>query len=223
MDVKTHKEKKSNPTEFCPICSTHQEQITDQILQIVQKQVFPKDCVIFSQDQSAGGIYLIQKGTVKISRLSPQGKEIVIEMLSAGSIFGESGVFGQGRRGETATATENCELFVLPKAAFKGILSSHPELYQSVVQTLCESMDRLNSVIENISTHSAKERVSTYLKRLQQDQRNTLIHLTGKKHEVALMLGLRPETFSRVLADLESIGAIKMNHKQIQILAPDKL
>ena len=217
------KEKKSNPTEFCPICSTQQEQVTDQILQIVQKRSFPKDCVIFSQEQSAGGIYLIQSGTVKISRLSPQGKEIVIEMLSSGKTFGESGVFGQGHHAETATATENCELFVLPKAAFKGVLSSHPELYHSVVQTLCESMDRLNAVIENISTPSAKERVATYLKRLQQEQRNTLIHLTGKKHEVALMLGLRPETFSRALAELEATGIIKMNHKQIQILAPDKL
>lgn len=218
-----HKERKSNPTEFCPICSTHQEQITDQILQIVQKRIVPKDCVIFNQDQAAGGIYLIQKGTVKISRFSPQGKEIVIEMLSAGKTFGESGVFGQGRRAEAATATENCDLFVLPKAGFKEVLSSHPELYHSVVQSLCESMDRLNSVIENISTHSAKERVSTYLKRLQQDQQTTLIRLTGKKHEVALMLGLRPETFSRALADLESTGTIKMNHKQIQILTPGKL
>jgi len=72
---------------------------------------------------------------------------------------------------------------------------------------------------------SARERVSSYLKRLyrEQEQQNTLIHLAGKKHEVALMLGLRPETFSRSLAELESEGVIKMNHKQIQILLPTKL
>ncbi|HEY8270506.1 MAG TPA: Crp/Fnr family transcriptional regulator [Pseudobdellovibrionaceae bacterium] len=211
------------PTEFCPICSSHEEKVTDQILQIVQKKSYAKNCVIFEQEQEASGIYLIQKGSVKISRISPLGKEILIEILSAGKTFGASGLFGQGRHADTATTSENCELFVLPKKEFKEILSAHPELYHSVIQSLCEWMDRLNNIIENINTPSARERVASYLKRTQQDQNNILIHLNGKKHEVAMMLGLRPETFSRALAELEAEGIIKMNHKQIQILLPVKL
>jgi len=220
------KPKKNNPpTEYCPICSTHEEKVTAQILEIVQKKTFAKNCVIFEQDQEATGIYLIHTGSVKISRLSAAGKEILIEILTPGSTFGEGGLLGQGRHADTATTNENCELFVLPKKEFKEILSVHPELYQSVVQSLCHWMDKLNAIIENINTPSARERVSSYLKRLyrEQEQQNTLIHLAGKKHEVALMLGLRPETFSRSLAELESEGVIKMNHKQIQILLPTKL
>lgn len=213
----------TRPTEYCPICSSQEEKVTEQILQIVQKKSYAKNCIIFEQDQEASGVFLIQKGSVKISRISPMGKEILIEILDGGKTFGASGLFGQGRHADTATTSENCELFVLPKKEFKEILSHHPELYHSVIQSLCEWMDRLNMIIENINTPSARERVATYLKRVQQEQHNTLIHLQGKKHEVALMLGLRPETFSRTLAELDAEGIIKMNHKQIQILLPTKL
>ncbi len=197
--------------------------MTDQILQIIQKKNYAKNCIIFEQEQEAAGVYLIQKGSVKISRFSPAGKEILFEILGVGKTFGESGLFGQGRHADTATASENCELFILPKNEFKKTLSSHPELYHSVIHSLCEWMDRLSSIIENINTPSARERVSSYLKKIQQDQHNALVNLTGKKHEVAMMLGLRPETFSRALAELETEGIIKMNHKQIQVLHPTKL
>ncbi|WP_374030664.1 Crp/Fnr family transcriptional regulator [Bdellovibrio bacteriovorus] len=83
-------------------------------------------------------------------------------------------------------------------------------------------MANLNNVIENINTPSAKERVWTYLCRLQTEQNKEVVQLSGKKHEVALMLGLRPETFSRALAELENDGHIKMNHKQVQILQSSK-
>jgi len=215
--------KTEKPTDFCPICSSHEEKVTDQILRIVQKKNFPKNYVIFAQDQEATGLYLIQKGSVKISRLSPNGKEVLLEILTSGKTFGESGLFGQGRHTDTGICNENCEIFILPKAGFKEILSSHPELYQSVIQSLCKWVDHLNTIIENINTPSAMERVTSYLKKQQESQHNVLIHLSGKKHEVAMMLGLRPETFSRTLAELEANGIIKMNHKQIQILQPAKL
>ena len=94
----------------------------------------------------------------------------------------------------------------------------HPELYQSVVQSLIRWMDKLHLVIENISLSSARGRVVTYLTRLEKEQQASTIRLNGKKHEVALMLGLRPETFSRTLTELETEGLIKLDHKQIHIL-----
>lgn len=213
----------TRPTDNCPICSTQEEKVTDQILKTIQVRTFPKNVVIFDQDQEAHGLFLIHRGAIKISRISPSGKEILLEILGPGKTLGEGGLFGSGKHSDTAITAEETEVFFIPKNEFKQLLIENPQLYQSVLQCLVQWMDKLNSVIENINTTSAKDRVCGYLKKMQKEQQRNLIHLTGKKHEVALMLGLRPETFSRTLADLEADGLIKMNHKQIQILQVDKL
>lgn len=202
----------------CPICSTHEEKITELVISQLQNKHVPKGTFIFGQDGQAHGFYLIQKGAVKISKISPTGKEMVIEILGPGKTFGEASILGQQSNADNAMTAEDTSLFFIPKKDFQQILSQHPELYKSVVQSLIRWMDTLHVVIENISLTSARDRVWSYICRLQQEQNRPVLHLPSKKHDVALMLGLRPETFSRTLADLEAEGLIKMNHKQIQVL-----
>ncbi len=209
---------KTRPTDHCPICSTQEETVTNQILKTLQHKTYPKGTIVFSQEQASSGLFLVYKGTIKVSRISPAGKEIIIEILGSRKTLGESSLFGQGQHSDTAVTAETAELFLIPKDDFKKLLADHPQLYQNVLHSLVQWMDKLNAVIENINISSAKDRIYAYLMKMQKEQQRTLIHLTGKKHEVALMLGLRPETFSRTLAELETEGLIKMNHKQIQIL-----
>lgn len=203
---------------YCPICSTQEEKVTEQILKLMQKKKFPKNTLIFSQEGEANGLYLITKGSVKISKISPLGKEMLIEILGPGNTFGEASLLAQQNSSDTATAAEETEIYFISKKDFQPLLERHPEVYQSIVQSLIRWMDKLNSVIENISLSSARDRVWSYICRLDREQNRPLIQLSGKKYDVALMLGLRPETFSRTLAELEAEGLIKMNHKQIQIL-----
>ncbi|MGZ3744979.1 MAG: Crp/Fnr family transcriptional regulator [Pseudobdellovibrionaceae bacterium] len=211
------------PTDNCPICSTQEEKVTDQILKTIQHQTYAKNVVIFAQEQDSTGLFLIHKGRIKISRISSSGKEILIEILGPGKIIGEGGVFGSEKYSDTAMTAEETEVFFIPKHDFKRLLVDNPQLYQTILQCLVQWMDKLNSVIENINTTSARDRVCAYLRKMQTEQHQSLIHLTGKKHEVALMLGLRPETFSRTLAELETEGLIKLNHKQIQIIDSTKI
>ncbi|WP_413943324.1 Crp/Fnr family transcriptional regulator [Bdellovibrio sp. HCB-162] len=209
---------KDKPTDNCPICSTQEEKITEQIIPLLQLKKFPKGALIFEQEYPSSGLYLIRKGSVKIFKLSPAGKEMLIEILGPQKTFGEAGLLGQDKNTETAMSAEESEIFFIPKSELQNVLNKNPQLYQSVVQALIRWMDKLHMVIENISLSSARDRVWTYLCRLQQEQNRPIIQLGGKKHEVALMLGLRPETFSRTLAELEAEGLIKMNHKQIQFI-----
>lgn len=214
---------KARPTDNCPICATQEEKVIGKILSVIQKRSYLKNSLIFKQEEESHGLFLVSKGSVKISKISPAGKEIVLQVVNPGQTFGEGSLLGQSKQPDTASAVEATELFYLPKREFQGILVENPSLYQSVVDSLIRWMDNLNSVIENINTPSAKDRVQLYLERLQEQQQKPIIQLNGKKHDVALMLGLRPETFSRALSDLEAEGVIKMNHKQIQILQKKSL
>lgn len=211
------------PTDNCPICHSLEEKITDQILSALKSKKFSRRSIICDQGGAAQGLYLISKGSVRVSRITPNGKEMILDILHPGAIFGEAGILGEDKSANQISSNEDAEVFYISHEAFQGILIENPEIYKNIFSSLVKWMDKLNSIIESINNPSAKDRVTTFLKKLSVEQNHALIHLNGKKHEVALMLGLRPETFSRVLSDLENSEIIKMNHKQIQILKLDSL
>ena len=202
----------------CPICSSQEEKVTDIIIPLIRSLKFKKNSVLFDQGQSVNGFYLIHKGKVKISKVSPQGKEVILGFLGAGKTFGEASLFNSEVTSDLLTVTENSEIYFISKEDFQKILQFRPELYHSVISSLVRWMDQLSSVIENIGVNSARERVLKFLLNLQKEQQSDTLQLTEKKHEVAMMLGLRPETFSRTLADLEDEGLLKLDHRKIVVL-----
>src|SRR5690349_7956608 len=76
---------------------------------------YRKKQVIFSQGDSAHSVFYIQKGRVKLSVISKQGKEAVIGIFGARSFFGEGCLSGQPVRMASATAMTDCSIVRLQK------------------------------------------------------------------------------------------------------------
>lgn len=202
----------------CPICSSQEEKVTDIIIPLIRHLKFKKNSVLLKQGEALNGFYLIYKGKVKVSKVSPLGKEVILGFLGPGKTFGEASLFNSDVTSDLMTVTEGSDIYFIPKEDFQKILQHRPELYHSVISSLVRWMDKLNSIIENIGVSTAKERILKFLISLQKDQQKDTLELTEKKHEVAMMLGLRPETFSRTLAELEADGLLKLDHRKIKVL-----
>jgi CRP/FNR family transcriptional regulator len=207
----------------CPICSTLEEALANEILNYLQKRSFKKDAIVLESDEASPGLFLVLDGRVKVSRLSPQGKELVLDILKEGQCFGERSALEATTQGDLVTAVSDATLYLLPREKLLELLAKHPSLYPSVLKSICNWTSHLNNVIDSIGIASARERVAAFIKRLAADQSSELVSLPHKKHEVAMMLGLRPETFSRALGEIEMDGAIKLNHRQIQIVKANLL
>lgn len=76
---------------------------------------FEKGQSVFSQGDQADAIFYVQKGKLKITVVSKQGKEAVIAILAPGDFFGEGCLAGQIKRMATATAMTDCEILRLEK------------------------------------------------------------------------------------------------------------
>src|ERR1700745_94422 len=74
-----------------------------------------KDHKVFSQGDPAQAIFYIQKGKVKLTVVSKQGKEAVIAILGAGDFFGEGCLAGQPLRMSTVTTITECSIVRLDK------------------------------------------------------------------------------------------------------------
>lgn len=204
----------------CPICSSHEESVTEQIAAKLTLRRFERGAVVCSQEEPCHGLFIIGKGTAKVFRLTAEGKETVLAVLSSGDTFGEASL-QQKKHSESIAAMSDLEVFFLKQSDLEQTLRQHPTLYPSVINAMIRWVDRLNLVIDNISTASARERVAKYLRSL--SPAAGTIELPYKKHEVALMLGLRPETLSRAFNDLEQEGSIRLDHKKIHILNSNSL
>src|SRR6476659_422898 len=94
---------------------------------------YHKDGTIFSQGDFADAVFYIQKGKVKITVVSEQGKEAVVAMLGRDECCGEGCLAGQPRRMATATAMTDCEIMRLDKAAIMRALPEHPAFSEMLV------------------------------------------------------------------------------------------
>src|SRR3990170_4972532 len=82
--------------------------------------------VIFSQSDPADAVFYIQKGRVKLTVVSKQGKEAIVALLGADEFFGEGCLAGQPLRMSTATATEDTTVLRVRKKAMVRLLHADP-------------------------------------------------------------------------------------------------
>src|ERR1700722_5224809 len=93
---------------------------------------FHKNQKVFSQGDVADTVFYIQKGKIKLTVMSEQGKEAVVAILEPGQFFGEGCMNGHSIRIATTTAMEDCVITVITKAAMIAALHNEPTFFRAV-------------------------------------------------------------------------------------------
>src|SRR5271170_2898839 len=97
---------------------------------------YRKDRVIFRQGDPADGVFYIQKGQVKVTVVSEQGKEAIVAVLGPDEFFGEGCLTGQPLRMATSAAMTECEIMRLEKPAMIHVLREEPTFSQMFIEHL---------------------------------------------------------------------------------------
>lgn len=199
------------------------DETVEQLVKIISKKTFPKGAHFYYQDDESGGFYVVSKGLVRLYKTAESGKEIVMAIVRPGMTFAEATLYGSGRYSENAVAQEETEALFLPRKEFLQVVAKNAALSRSLTESVCRWLSAYSTLVENLNLSSARERVGRYLKRAMEEQRSSEIKLADKKYHVALQLGVRPETFSRTLAELEAAAVISVRGNLIRILKPDQV
>ena len=93
---------------------------------------FEKNQHVFTQGDVADAVFYIQKGSVKLTVLSKQGKEAVVGILEPGQFFGEGCLNGHSLRIATTTAVEECVITSITKKAMIATLHTEPKIFRAV-------------------------------------------------------------------------------------------
>jgi CRP-like cAMP-binding protein len=192
----------------------------EDLAMIVVDQVIPRGQTIFEEGDEGSGFYVVLSGRVKIFKLSPDGKEQILHILTGGEPFGEVPVFAGEKFPAHAQAMEDSRVFFFPRPAFVDLVKKTPSLALNMLAVLSRRLRKFSSLIEDLSLKEVPGRLAAYLLYLAEGKKSkSEVILEISKNQLASLLGTIPETLSRILAKLTREGFIKPNGpRQIQLL-----
>lgn len=178
---------------------------------------------LFSQGDPAKRFYLLQTGQIRLFRLSPEGAEKVIEIVSPGQTFAEALMFLNAPRYPVcAAALGPAQVIAIDARDFAAMLRESVDTCFVVLGALSQRLRGLIGEIDNLTLHTAKSRVARYLiAHCPEDRR--AFELDVRKGVLASRLSVKPETFSRVIKQLTQDGIIEVHGAHITILDRDAL
>jgi CRP/FNR family transcriptional regulator len=179
---------------------------------------------IFSEGDDGNGFYVILAGTVKIFKVSPDGKEHILHIYSGGQTFGEVPVFAGEHFPANAEALHETKVLFFPRSAFIALLEKNPALSLKLLADLSLKLRQFTVQIENLSLKEIPARLATYLLYLAEEQdRSDQVTLRISKGQLASLLGTIPETLSRIFAKLSSQQLIQVEGRKIALLDAEGL
>lgn len=185
-------------------------------------QTLKKDERLFTQGDNVNNFYIVYSGLVKLFRLSAEGQEKVIEIVSPGQSFGEALMFLERPDFPvSSSALSQSEIIVVDSSQFLGMLSNSPATCLALLGGMSQRIRGLIQEIDNLSVQNGRCRLSAYI--LEQAGDGDHIKFAVAKSVLASRLSIQPETFSRILKQLRSSGAISIDGSEIHILDRDQL
>ncbi|MEN8257513.1 MAG: Crp/Fnr family transcriptional regulator [Thermodesulfobacteriota bacterium] len=195
------------------------EEELGELAMILVDQEIKRNQPIFSEGEEATGLYIVVTGSVKIYKLSFDGKEQILHILGAGEPFAEVAVFTGSTYPANAITMEKSRVFFIPRQSFMDLITRYPSLAMSMLATLSLRLRQFAGMIESLSLKEVPGRLATHLLLLSdQNKGKAEVELTIAKTQLAAYLGTIPETLSRILSKLVKAGYVESKGAIITIL-----
>lgn len=186
------------------------------------RQVHKRE-LLFSEGQEAKGFYVIFSGRVKLYKISPEGKEQILHIVSSPDSFAEAALFHEGSYPAFAEALTDCQLLYIPKREFIQLIEKNPQLGINMIVSLSQYLRRFASLIEELSLKEVSSRIAKYLldlsvKAAKEGKDSRTVELDLSKSQLASKLGTISETLSRTFGKMKARGIIDVEKNKILIL-----
>ncbi len=178
---------------------------------------FPRNTMLFLQGDPADRFYVIFEGWVKLFRDTVDGQESVIAVFTRGESFAEAAVFEERVFPVSSAVVEDARLLVIPAAPFLRQVRRNGDLALRIMASMSVHLRQLVRHIEQLTARSSTERLAGFLCALSGAEAGPArVHLPFDKALIAARLGMQPETFSRSLAKLRSLG-VETHGSEVEI------
>ncbi|CCD84449.1 putative transcriptional regulator with a cAMP binding domain, Crp family [Bradyrhizobium sp. ORS 285] len=207
-----------------PIFRELEPDALDQLCRYAKPTTLKRGATIFSKGDPGSSLYAVISGTVKISVSSPDGRNAILNLISAGEIFGEVAVLDGRERTADATANTNCEILVIDRREFLPFVKSQPVLAMKFIELLCDRLRWTSDQVEQVILQDLPRRLASALLGLTEKQKvdaSRTIAIT--QQEISEMVGMTRESINKQLRAWAARDWVRLEHGAIVLLNPEPL
>ncbi|NLJ58249.1 MAG: Crp/Fnr family transcriptional regulator [Tissierellia bacterium] len=199
-----------------PIFLNLSSEIKESIMEVASHRKYQKGEIIFMPGDYFDYLFVVNKGKVKISKISAMGKEQILRVLEPGDFMGELSLFNKTVLTNSAEAIEATEICIIKSDKIRQLIMGKPEIALKFLQKYTERIQQSEELIEQIGLRDVEQRIASYI--ISKIEKNNIknknneyeIDLPVSKGILASMLGTTQETLSRRLSLLQERGIIKL-------------
>jgi len=199
-----------------------------EVTRYLTNGTFRKKESIFSEGDSSDWFYIVKKGKVKITKLSQEGKEIILEVISPMEFFGGIAVLRGFPYPANAVAMEDTEVLKISRKDLLSLLDRFPDLMYCMAMNIGDRIKGSHETLKSIALEKVEARIASLLLKLsdkagEKVPEGVLINMKLTKQDIAEMVGTTVETSIRTMSKLTKAGIVSIKAGNILIRDPDKL
>ena len=194
---------------------------------LVQTDYRKRD-TIFSEGDPPDWLCIVRKGKVKITKVSVDGKEIILEVISPNELFGAVAVLRGFPYPANAVAMEDSTVTMVSRSNFMKMLDRFPSIMYCMMQSISDRMKGTHETMKNIALEKVSSRIAALLLKLGEKKgvetpEGTVIDFSFTKQDIADMVGTTVETAIRTMSQFKKLELIEERTGHIIIKDAEQL
>jgi CRP/FNR family transcriptional regulator, cyclic AMP receptor protein len=199
--------------------------ILERISTYAKRRSVSKGATIFEKGDAGVGLIGVVSGSVKISVTSADGRDIVLNIIHPGEVFGEIALLDGRARTANATAMSDCELIVIERREFIPFLRSEPDVTLKLMEILCSRLRKTSEQVQDVTFLSMSARLAKALLRLTANAgpAKPASKVAITQREISQIVGRSRESTNKQLRAWAKRGWIRLERGSVTVLKADKL
>lgn len=215
--------------KFLPFFSGLDKRHLNKILSFCREKNFKKGQLIFAEGEPCEGLYVVLEGEVRIYKLSPEGRELILHVAREGEPFGGVPIFLDNPKNPAFAECKNdAKVLFIPRQSLTDLISKDSKFALKILSSFADYLNSLVALIEDLSLKDVNRRLAKHIleladKRGVRTDKGTSIELEISKEELSHRLGTVREVLSRAFSQLRAKRLIRVEGKTIFIVNKEKL
>ena len=193
----------------------------DTLLHYTRVERYPAGSEIFSKGSPGSSMMAVLRGTLKMSSVSADGKEVVFNLMNPGDCFGEIALLDGEARSTDAVAMTDCELLMLYRRDFMPILEKRADICLILLKVLCQRLRQTTEQVEDVLFRHLESRLAKALLHLAESASlhnvQGIVDLHVSQRELGNIAGCSRESVNKQLQIWHRAGLIDLSKGSIVI------
>lgn len=206
-----------------PYLQNQSAEVIGELATVASRHCYASGAMIFCEGDPTAGLHVIERGSVKISRYTAEGREHILHIFTQGDSFNDVSALDGGPNPATATAFTDATVLRIARLDLQNVAQRHPELTWALLGSIAARTRYLVGLVEDLAIRSVKGRLAhLLLEQAKANQANEVPRYMTHE-EMASHLGTVREMIGRGLSSLAAAEIIKIDRHRIIILDRERL